>query len=253
DLTITSLFTPLLVGGYVHLLPAEAEIDDLGAALSEDHQYGLVKLTPAHLQVLAEQLHDIDFDGLARSFVIGGEILPAKIVRWWREQATATRLFNEYGPTETVVGCSVYEIGTNEAVEKERVAVPIGRPIANTSLYILDERQRAVASGVAGELYVGGDGLARGYLNRPEMTAERFMPHPYSAVAGARLYRTGDLARYLRDGQIECLGRMDEQVKLRGYRIELGEIEAVLDEYRSVKQSVVVFSEDEEGHQRLLA
>jgi FkbM family methyltransferase len=131
--------------------------------------------------------------------------------------------------------------------------VPIGHPIANTSLYILDERQQPVPQGVIGELFVGGEGLARGYLNQPGQTAERFAPNPYSKEAGARLYRTGDLARYLCNGQIECLGRTDEQVKLRGYRIELGEIEAALGEHPSVKQCAVVLREDEPGQPRLAA
>jgi amino acid adenylation domain-containing protein len=252
DLTITSLFTPLLVGGCVHLLSNENEIEALGVALSERHEYSLVKLTPAHLQILAEQLSAIDLNGVTRSFVIGGENLPTKTVMWWRDRAAAIRLFNEYGPTECLVGCSIYEIGANEEVEKGRAAVPIGRPIANTSIYILDGRRRPTALGVIGELCVGGEGLARGYLNRPDLTAERFIPHPYATETGARLYRTGDLARYLREGNIECLGRIDEQVKLRGYRVELGEIEAVLNEHRSVKQSVAITNENESGDKRLI-
>src|SRR5262249_504440 len=134
-----------------------------------------------------------------------------------------------------------------------RATVPIGRPIANTNLYILDGRQQLTPRGVVGELCIGGEGLARCYLNHPDLTAEKFVPQAYSQEVGARLYRTGDLARYLRDGQIECLGRTDEQVKLRGYRIELGEIEAVLCEHTSVRQSAVVMREDEAGLKRLVA
>jgi len=252
DLTITSLFTPLLAGGYVHLLSPESEIEALGAALSERRGYSLVKLTPAHLQLLAELLKDVDLEGAAHSLVIGGENLPGQDVKWWRERAAKTRLFNEYGPTESVVGCSVYEVGANVEVEEGRANVPIGRPIANASLYILDGRLQPVPQGTAGELYVGGEGLARGYLNHPDLTAERFAPSPYSEETSARLYRTGDLARYLRDGQIEFLGRADNQVKIRGYRIELGEIEAALNGRRGVKQSVVIAVEDERGGKRLL-
>src|SRR5262249_35301998 len=156
-----------------------------------------------------------------QSFVIGGENLQERAVRWWRERAGEIRLFNEYGPTESVGGCSIYEVGTDAGVEAGRASGPIGRPIANAELYILDERQRPVPHGVIGELCVGGEGLARGYLNHPDLTAEKFAPHPCPQEAGARLYRTGDLARYLSGGQIECLGRMDGQVKVRGYRIEL--------------------------------
>jgi len=253
DLTITSLFTPLLAGGYLHLLSTESEIEALGAALSERPGYGLVKLTPGRLQLLAELLKDDDLDGAARSLVIGGENLPAQTVGWWRERAVTTRLFNEYGPTESVVGCCVYEVGSQVEVEEGRAVVPIGRPIANTSLYIFDKRQRPSPKGVVGELCIGGEGLARGYLNHPELTAESFVPAPYSEETGTRLYRTGDLARYLRDGQIECLGRMDEQVKIRGYRVELGEIEARLADHPAVHEAVVAARENNSGDKQLVA
>src|SRR6266699_3381445 len=131
--------------------------------------------------------------------------------------------------------------------------VTIGRPIANTQIYLLDPQLQAVPVGVPGELYIGGDGLARGYLNRRESTSERFIPHPFSNEPGARLYKTGDLARYRVDGSIEHLGRLDFQVKLRGYRIELGEIEAVLSQHPAVQQAVVVDRKDVLGDKRLVA
>ena len=253
DLTITSLFTPLLVGGCVHLVSTENEIEALVRVLNGRPGYSLVKLTPAHLQLLAGLLKDGDLDGAAHSLVIGGENLPSKIVRWWRERAARTRLFNEYGPTESVVGCCVYESGSHPEAEEGRPITPIGRPIANTSLYLLDQRGELSPKGVVGELCVGGEGLARGYLNRPELTAESFRPSPYSEEAGARLYRTGDLARYLRGGQVECLGRMDGQVKIRGYRVELGEIEAHLTGHPAVREAVVVAREDHSGAKVLVA
>ena len=253
DLTITSLFTPLLVGGYAHLLSNEREIEALGAALGERSGYSLVKLTPAHLPLLAELLKDVELDGAARSLVIGGENLSAKAVKWWRERSAKTRLFNEYGPTESVVGCCVYEVRARVEVEEERDTIPIGRPISNASLYILDKRLQPTPKGVVGELYIGGEGLARGYLNYPGLTAESFVPSPYSGEIGARIYRTGDLARYLRDGQIECLGRVDEQVKIRGYRVELGEIVARLAEHPAVREAVVVARENNLGEKSLIA
>jgi len=251
DLTITALFPPLLVGGHIHLLPTENEIEALTAAFSRRSGYSLVKLTPAHLQLLAEQLGEIDLNGAARSLVIGGENLSAQAVSWWSERAPAIRLFNEYGPTESVVGCSVYEVGSKLEVEKGRAVVPIGKPIANTRLYLLDERQQLTSYGAVGELYIAGDGLARGYLNQPDLTAERFVPEPYSGEPGTRRYHTGDLARYLRDGHLDCIGRVDDQVKIRGYRIELGEIEAVLRTLPGVREAVAIAT-SEDGQNRLI-
>ena len=181
--------------------------------------------------------------------MIGGENLLAETVKWWREHSPQTRLFNEYGPTETVVGCCVYEVQEETDCTG---SIPIGKPIINTHLYILDETGQQVPIGVTGELYIGGAGVGRGYLNRPALTAERFVPNLFSAEPGARLYRTGDLARYRADGVIEYLGRTDEQVKIRGYRVELGEIEAVLSAHEKVSEAVVIAPE-ENGERRLVA
>ncbi len=252
DLTITSLLTPLLVGGYVELLSNENEIESLAEALRGRNGYGLVKLTPGHLRLLAELLKGDELDGAAESLVIGGENLPVEAVRWWKERAAKTRLFNEYGPTESVVGCCVYEVSRQLEAEEGRDNVWIGRAIANTRLYVLDQRQESVAKGVVGELYIGGEGLARGYLNEAEQTAEKFVPSVYSEEAGGRVYRTGDQARYEEDGKIEYLGRVDDQVKVRGYRIELGEVEAALNQHERVEQAVVVAREDEPGQRRLV-
>ena len=185
-----------------------------------------------------------------QTLVVGGEALLGRSLRNWREHAPETRVVNEYGPTETVVGCCVYEVA---AADVKEGAVPIGRPIANTQLYVLDEWQRPVPVGVAGELYVGGAGVTRGYWRRPELTAEKYVPDPFSEQAGARLYRTGDLVRHLVDGNLEYLGRADEQVKVRGYRIELGEIEAVLAEHEEVREAIVVVREEAAADKRLVA
>ena len=252
DLTITSLFTPLLVGSCVHLLSTLIETEALGAAIVDYPEYSLVKLTPAHLQLLTERLGDFDFDRAPHSFVIGGENLPAQTVKWWRQRAPAARLFNEYGPTEAVVGCCVYEIDTQNDVEEGRANVPIGRPIANAGIHILDGARQPSPEGIVGELCISGEGLARGYLNHPDLTAEKFRPSEYLEERGARLYLTGDLARYLRDGQIEVLGRIDGQVKVRGYRIELGEIEAALRDVPEVREAVVM-AVSEGGQNRLIA
>jgi acyl carrier protein len=162
-------------------------------------------------------------------------------VELWRRIQPGVRLVNEYGPTETVVGCIAQEIPQDRELSG---SVPIGRPIANTRIYLLDKQGEPAPVGMVGEIYIGGEGVARGYLNRPELTATRFVPHPFATTSGARLYRTGDLGRYRADGNIEYLGRMDHQVKIRGFRIELGEIEAVLVEHPIVRDVVVLVRED---------
>jgi amino acid adenylation domain-containing protein len=250
DLTVTSLFTPLLAGGTVELLPEDVGAQNLLAALLRAGNRSLVKITPAHLELLSQQIPAAKAPGMCRTFVIGGENLLAENLRLWREHAPATRLINEYGPTETVVGCCVHEVLPTDPPSG---SVAIGRPIANTQLYVLDENLEPVPPGDMGELYIGGAGVARGYLNRPELTAERFLPDPFGGVAGARLYKSGDLARYRVDGTLEYLGRADDQVKIRGYRIELGEIEATLAAHPQVRSCAVVAREDEPGDKQLVA
>ncbi|MBV9790944.1 MAG: amino acid adenylation domain-containing protein, partial [Chloroflexi bacterium] len=250
DLTVTSLFAPLIKGQRVMLLPEDQGLDGLGAALAPDAEFSLVKLTPAHVDLLNNVLPGETLAGRANALIIGGEALRAETVAYWREFAPATRLINEYGPTETVVGCCVYEVPPTGEVNS---VIPIGRPIANTQLYILDRYLNPVPVGVSGELYIGGDGVGRGYLNRPDLTAEKFIADPFSTHPGARLYRTGDLARYFADGTIDFLGRIDHQIKVRGFRIELGEIEGVLSEHPAVSEVVVVAREDTPGDTRLVA
>ncbi|MCM3906014.1 MAG: amino acid adenylation domain-containing protein [Pyrinomonadaceae bacterium] len=251
DLSVTSMFIPLLTGRCLRLLSHDHNVEALSSALKTTPDYTLVKLTPAHLQLLDEQMSAAEKKGASRALVVGGENLTWEMIRRWRDGAPETRIYNEYGPTETVVGSSIYEVGEEEAPRSG--SVPIGRPIANTQLYILSKELEPVAAGVSGELYIGGAGLARGYLGRPELTAERFVPHPFSVSGGERMYRTGDLARYGADGRIEYLGRIDHQVKLRGYRIELGEIEAALSSHGSVREAAVILREDMPGDKRLVA
>ncbi|MET8046927.1 amino acid adenylation domain-containing protein [Streptosporangium sp. NPDC005286] len=251
DLTVTSLLVPLLAGGTVHLLPEGAGAEGLGEALrTRRAPYGLAKITPAHLEIVAHQLSPHEAEGRTRRFVIGGESLLAENIAFWRRHAPGTRLINEYGPTETTVGCATYEVWEQTPTTG---AVPIGRPIANTELYVLDPLLNPVPVGVAGELYVGGAGVARGYLNRPGLTAERFLPNPFSTPGGERMYRTGDIVRYRADGNLEYLGREDTQVKLRGFRVELGEVEAAMTRLPAVADVAVTLSEDTPGDRRLVA
>src|SRR5262249_38041682 len=171
-------------------------------------------------------------------------------VAWWQRRFPEVKLSNHFGPTETTVGSCSFEI--IETITAS-TAVPIGKPIANTRIYILDGAGEPAPTGVTGELYIGGAGVALGYLNRPELTAERFVGDPFGQEPGARMYKTGDLGRWLSDGNIEFLGRNDFQVKIRGFRIELGEIEARLREHAGVGEAVVVAREDEPGDKRLVA
>jgi amino acid adenylation domain-containing protein len=250
DLTITSLFPPLLVGGTVHILPEGSGVDALRHAFGTGLNYSLVKITPAHLELLGQVLEPQKAAGGTRVFVIGGENLTSRQIAFWQTFAPDTVLVNEYGPTETVVGCCTYRVPPGK---QPPGSVPIGKPIANTRLHVLDARMRPVSPGTPGELAIGGAGLAWGYHNRPDLTAEQFVPDPFSGEAGARLYRTGDLVRTLPDGNLEFLGRIDHQVKVHGYRIELGEIETVLGQHPSVRQAAVLARHDALGEKRLVA
>jgi amino acid adenylation domain-containing protein len=236
DLTVTSIYAPLLAGRSISIVSETDGLEGLSHALSRSQGLSLLKVTPAHLEVLGQSLASEEAAGRTRTLIVGGEALLGEQLRYWQRNAHETRVINEYGPTETVVGCCVYEVKADESFEG---GVPIGRPIANTQLYILDERMRPVGVGVSGELYIGGAGVGRGYLNRAELTAERFVPDPFGEEEGGRLYRTGDVARYRGDGEIEYVGRADRQVKVRGYRIELGEAEAELSGLEGVRQSAV--------------
>ncbi|WP_233595935.1 non-ribosomal peptide synthetase [Corallococcus sp. CA031C] len=250
DLTVTSLLAPLAAGRPAVLVDeAVGAVEGLGDALRRRADHSLVKLTPAHLRLLEAQLGEQDAPGRARAFVIGGEALGYEALEHWRRYAPGTRLINEYGPTETVVGCCIHEVREDEP---RTGPVPIGHPIANTRLYVLDAAGRLAPLGAVGELFVGGDGVGRGYLGRPDLTAERFVPDPFSPEPGARLYRTGDSVRRRADGVLEYLGRQDDQVKVRGFRIELGEIESVLTALPDVASGVVLAREDVPGDKRLV-
>ncbi|TKI85620.1 thioester reductase, partial [Bacillus wiedmannii] len=190
-----------------------------------------------------------DLSSLIQVFT-SGEALNTEQVRRFKGifyNVQQTKLINLYGPTEATVDVTYYDCD----LEKEPMLIPIGRPIDNTELYVLDQYQQVVPIGVAGELYLGGVGLARGYFNRPDLTTERFISHPFKN--GERLYRTGDLVRYMNDRNLEYIGRIDNQVKIRGFRIELGEIEAALHDHLSVKEAVVLVREDRPGDKQLVA
>ncbi len=250
DLTITGLFLPLLTGGNVILVSEDESGESLSRYLEKDGGFSIIKVTPAHLELLAQLISSENARGSAKRFIIGGESLKGETLKFWQQHAPETKLVNEYGPTETVVGCCVYEIEKGESING---SAPIGRPIGNTQLYVLDSHFLPVPFLVSGELYIGGDGVGRGYLHRPDLTAERFIPNIFDHRGGARLYRSGDLACYRLDGNIDFNGRIDHQVKVRGYRIELGEIESVMSEHPGVRESVVIAREEQPGDKRLVA
>jgi acyl-coenzyme A synthetase/AMP-(fatty) acid ligase/acyl carrier protein len=185
-----------------------------------------------------------------RYLLVGGEALEPNAIRRVLRDSRPQHLLNAYGPTECTTFATTHAI---ESVAASATSIPIGRPIANGRIYVLDRHGEPVPIGVTGELYIGGAGVARGYLNRPELTAERFMADPFSGEAQARMYRSGDLGRWRADGTIEYLGRNDQQVKLRGFRIELGEIEAQLMSREQVQDAAVIAREDVPGEKRLVA
>lgn len=243
DIAALEIFLPMIVGACLVIAKREVTID--GKQLLDlliNSGATVMQATPATWRLLLEagwqNSHKL-------KILCGGEALPKKLANQLLERSTS--LWNVYGPTETTIWSLISQ------VESKAELISIGRPIANTEVYILDRHLQPVPIGVPGELHIGGAGLARGYLNRPELTEEKFIPNPFSDQEGARLYKTGDLARYLSDRNIECLGRIDFQVKMRGFRIELGEIEAVLSQDPGVLQTVVIAREDIPGDQRLVA
>ena len=241
DIANLEIFLPLVVGARVVVASREAAMDGRRLReLLESSGATVMQATPATWRMLLE----VGWKGNRELKVLcGGEGLPRDLARDLQNRSGS--LWNLYGPTETTVWSTVGEVSLRDQ------SITIGRPILNTQVYLLDQEGQPVPVGAPGELCIGGDGIARGYLQRPDLTAERFAANPFGA--GTRLYRTGDLARYLSDGRLECLGRIDRQVKLRGYRIEIGEIETVLSEHPAVRQAVVMVREDMPGDQRLAA
>ncbi|WDE02530.1 non-ribosomal peptide synthetase [Thalassomonas actiniarum] len=261
DATLTSLFLPLLSGRELVLLSEGGqEIDHICTALTSETCWSFVKLTPAHLDLVNAMVEGQSLAQQTRCLVLGGEALLESQLGNWHQYAPQTRLVNEYGPTETVVGCCIYQADGDRVSGNSAGTVPIGRPIANTQLYVLDQNRQPVPVGVKGELYIGGDGVALGYHNRPELSAERFLTLAQTglkdllpAMADKRLYRTGDIVRYLPDGNLVYLGRCDNQVKVRGFRIELAEIETGLTRQAQIREAVVIAKQHSRQDVRLIA
>jgi aspartate racemase len=248
DASTLEIWGPLLNGGCLAIMPPEVQsLDELGAAIQ---RYGVTTmwLTAGLFNVMVEQrLNELR---PLRQLLVGGDALSPAHVSKAIEGLPGCRLINGYGPTENTTFTCCHTISADDA---RGSSIPLGRPIANTQVYLLDPENEPVPLGEPGELCIGGDGLARGYLNQPELTTTTFVPHPFSDDPGARLYRSGDMARYRADGIIEFLGRVDNQVKISGYRIELGEIETVLMRYPDVQSAAVVARQDPPGEKKLVA
>ncbi|MCB5909712.1 amino acid adenylation domain-containing protein [Streptomyces sp. SF28] len=240
DLTLTGLLGPLLTGQRVILLSETVGVTGLVSVLRDMRDLSLVKLTPTHLDIVAQLVGPEEITGSVRTVVVGGEALRAESAALFH--AAGAQVVNEYGPTETVVGSAAHWLDGDGPWHG---SVPIGAPIARTQTHVLDARRRPVPDGAIGELYIGGAGVADGYLGQPQLTEERFVPNPF-ATAGSRLYRTGDLARRRADGTLEFLGRADDQVKIRGVRVEPAEVESALRSHPGVEHAVVIARRDDD-------
>lgn len=259
DLGNTGIFPPLCSGGCVHIISQDRMMDAEGfAEYCNRHPIDCLKIVPSHLSTLLIAAKHPEKILPSKRLILGGEALNWQLISQIKQYAPHCPIYNHYGPTETTIGVLTNEVTTDKPVT-DLNTVPLGRPIGNTQIYILDKYLEPVPIGVPGELYIGGNNLSRGYLNQPKLTAERFIENPFkqagSREQGARekIYKTGDLARYLPDGTIEFLGRIDRQIKIRGFRIELGEIEAILRQYSDIQAAVVMPWEASPGNTRLVA
>jgi amino acid adenylation domain-containing protein/non-ribosomal peptide synthase protein (TIGR01720 family) len=249
DVSVWEFFWTLITGAcLVMAQPGGHRDSSYLLKLIQQQQITILHFVPSMLQVFLNEAGLEQCQHL-KLVICSGEALPFELQEKFFAHCQNVELHNLYGPTEAAIDVTFWQC---QQSTQEKV-VPIGRPIANTQIYLLDQQLQPVPIGVPGELHIGGVGLARGYLNRPQLTNEKFIPNPFSNQPGARLYKTGDLARYLSNGEIEYLGRIDHQVKLRGFRIELQEVEAVLACYSEVQETAVVVREDEPGKKRLVA
>ncbi|NEQ64995.1 MAG: amino acid adenylation domain-containing protein [Symploca sp. SIO2D2] len=262
DIAALELYLPLIVGAKLVIVSREVATDGKQLLSALDHAGAtIMQGTPATWQMLLT----VGWEGSSHNMLpskqektlkilCGGEALPHKLGNQLLDRGA--EVWNMYGPTETTIWSSVCNVTPSAKannVKASNVSYSIGKPIANTQIYILDCYLQPVPIGVPGELHIGGEGLARGYLNQAELTADKFIPHSFSKKTEDKLYKTGDLGRYLQNGQIEFLGRIDNQVKIRGFRIETGEIEAILNQNPAVKETVVVARKDNSEDQRLVA
>jgi amino acid adenylation domain-containing protein/FkbM family methyltransferase len=252
DLGNTVIFPALATGGCLHVISQQrAENQGMLAEYFKREHIDVLKIVPSHLAALQSARNPEEVMPTSR-LILGGEASRLDWIAELRSLAPGCEIYNHYGPTETTVGVLTYQLGP-ELPATPSGKLPVGRPLPNSRVHILDDKGQPVPDGELGELYIGGAGVARGYLNRPELTAEKFVADPFGADPAARLYRSGDLVRRLADGNIEFRGRIDDQVKVHGYRIELGEIESALREHAGVREAVVLARDDGAGAMQLAA
>ena len=252
DLGLTTLWGALCSGGQLHIISYERAADP-GAFEDyfKNNSIDVLKIVPSHFEAL-KAATDIKNIIPNKYLIFGGESSSWETIASVKEAKPQCIIVNHYGPTETTVGVLTYKI--SDVPKKSNIhTVPLGRPLPNSKVYILNQYMKPVPLGVPGELYIGGDGVTAGYLNRPEITAEKYIMHSFNGEKPERLYKTGDLAKFLKDGNVEFLGRIDNQVKIRGYRVEIGEIEALIKSYPWVQDSVVIVGEDKPGDKQLIA
>ncbi len=250
DVSVYEIFAPLLAGGTLYIAPASVRVE--GKKFIEwmsAHQIRSAYVPPFMVGDLEAWLRQESATLALHRLLVGVEPIKEQLLASISARAPALRVLNGYGPTEATICCTLYAVSPGDALDRN---TPIGKPMWNTQIYLLDSHLQPVPIGVLGEVYIGGAGLARGYFHRPDLTAERFIANPFANAPSARLYKTGDCARFLPDGNIEFIGRTDFQVKVRGYRIELGEIEEVLRQHPNVAQALVLAREDSPGNKRLV-
>ncbi|MBW4506974.1 MAG: amino acid adenylation domain-containing protein [Scytonematopsis contorta HA4267-MV1] len=251
DVSLYEIFSALLSGGTLHIVPESIRSD--GTKFVEwlaFHQITSAYIPPFQIKTLSDKLREKAEKWALQRLLVGVEPIPEYLLSFIQKQIPGLQIINGYGPTESTICTTLYSVHLGKSCDRK---TPIGRPVQNTEIYLLDNYLQPVPVGIPGEIYISGIGLARGYLNCPDLTAKTFIPNPFSSQSGAYLYKTGDRAKYLPDGNLEILGRLDSQVKFRGFRVELGEIEAVLRQNPLVQETVVLLREDVPGDKRLVA
>lgn len=236
DMVVPNIYAPLWCGQLVQFVPEDQDLPGQISQVLSSGPYGFIKLTPGQLDLITSMIDADEARSLAGLLAVGADFFPVQSLRRWREIDTATPVLNEYGPTEASVANAFFM--TPDSFTGE--TIPIGRPIENTSMYILDDGLRPVPAGAEGEIFIGGVCCARGYLGRPALSGEKFVPDPYAAEPGARMYRTGDRATWDDDGNAVFLGRSDRQLKIRGYRVEPGEAESALRRHPGIRDAAVM-------------